>query len=56
MGAIVITHDPQDVIELGARVLLMREGRLVADGSHAAIASGQLGAWARSFLLAGAAA
>jgi len=56
VGAIVITHDPQDVIELGARVLLMREGRLVADGSHAAIASGQLGAWARSFLLAGAAA
>lgn len=53
VGAIVITHDPQDVIELGARVLLMREGRVVADGSHDAIVSGQRGAWARSFLLAG---
>lgn len=53
LGAIVITHDPQDVIELGARVLLMREGRVVADGSHDAIVSGQRGAWAQSFLLAG---
>ena len=53
LGAIVITHDPQDVIELGARVLLMREGRVVADGSHDAIVSGQRGDWARSFLLAG---
>ena len=53
VGAIVITHDPQDVVELGARVLLMREGRVVADGSHDAIVSGQRGAWARSFLLAG---
>jgi ABC-type Fe3+/spermidine/putrescine transport system ATPase subunit len=55
LGAIVITHDPADVLELGARVLLMRDGRVVADGSHEAIVSGQRGAWARSFLLAGAA-
>lgn len=53
IGAVIITHDPADVVELGARVLLMRDGLLVADGSHAAIASGQLGAWAQDFLLAG---
>ena len=27
LGAIIITHDPADVIELGARVLLMRDGQ-----------------------------
>lgn len=51
IGAVIITHDPADVIELGARVLLMRDGLLVADGSHEAIASGQLGDWAQDFLL-----
>ena len=56
VGAIVITHDPQDVIELGARVLLMRERPVGGRRLACAIASGQLGAWARSFLLAGAAA
>jgi ABC-type Fe3+/spermidine/putrescine transport system ATPase subunit len=50
LGALIITHDPADVVELGARVLLLREGRLVADGSHAAIAGGQRGEWAQSFL------
>ena len=34
-GAIIITHDAADAVELGARVLLMREGRLVADGPPA---------------------
>lgn len=53
LGAIIITHDPADAVELGARVLLMREGRLVADGSHAAITAGQCGDWGRSFLAAG---
>jgi iron(III) transport system ATP-binding protein len=53
LGAIIITHDPADAIELGARVLLMRDGQVMADGSHEAIAAGQRGAWARSFLLAG---
>ena len=53
LGAIVITHDPADAVELGARVLLMRDGRVIADGSHHAIATGQRGDWARSFLLAG---
>ena len=52
-GAIIITHDPADVAELGARVLLMRAGRLVADGSCDEIASGAKGDWARSFLRAG---
>jgi len=50
LGAIIITHDAADAIELGARVLLMRDGKLMADGSHAAIRAGQSGEWARSFL------
>ncbi|HRD98866.1 MAG TPA: ATP-binding cassette domain-containing protein [Rubrivivax sp.] len=53
LGAIIITHDPADVVELGARVLLMRDGRLCAEGSHAEISAGQHGEWAQSFLRAG---
>ena len=53
LGAIIITHDPADAIELGARVLLMRDGRAMADGSHEAIFEGRRGDWARAFLLAG---
>jgi iron(III) transport system ATP-binding protein len=53
LGAIIITHDPADAVELGARVLLMREGCVIADGSHEGITGGQPGEWARSFLLAG---
>ena len=52
-GTIIITHDPADAIELGARVLLMRDGRLVADGPLAALAAGAHGDWPRSFLQAG---
>lgn len=52
LGAIVITHDPADVVELGARVLIMREGRIVADGAHGAIVRGERGEWARDFLAA----
>ena len=39
-GAILITHDAADAVELGARVLLMRGGSLVADGQPAALAAG----------------
>lgn len=53
LGAIIITHDPADVIELDARLLLMRDGLVVADGSHQAIAAGAQGGWAQTFLLAG---
>ncbi len=53
LGAIIVTHDPADALELGARVLLMRDGALVADGSHAGVAAGEYGDWARSFLQAG---
>jgi len=53
LGAIVITHDPADAVELGARVLLMREGRLIADGPYGAVADGARGDWARAFLRAG---
>jgi ABC-type Fe3+/spermidine/putrescine transport system ATPase subunit len=53
VAALIITHDPADAIELDARVLLMREGQVVADGTYAALACGQRGDWARSFLLAG---
>ena len=53
VGAIIITHDPADAVELGARVLLMREGHVIADGSHAEITAGQQGDWACSFLRAG---
>jgi iron(III) transport system ATP-binding protein len=53
VAALVITHDPADAVELGARVLLMREGRLVADGSPAAMARGEHGEWAQAFLRAG---
>ena len=53
VGAIIITHDPADAVELGARVLLMRDGLMIADGSHHAITTGHLGDWAKSFLLAG---
>ena len=52
-GAILITHDPADAVELGARVLLMRGGRLVADGAPAALAAGEAGDWARDYLRAG---
>jgi ABC-type sulfate/molybdate transport systems ATPase subunit len=53
MGAVIITHDPADAVELGARVLLMRDGRLMADGTHGDITAGQRGEWARGFLQAG---
>ncbi len=53
LGAIVITHDPADAFELGARVLLMRDARLVADGTPQAIAAGEHGDWARSLLAGG---
>ena len=53
-AAIIITHDPADAVELGARVLLMRQGRLVVDAPHDAILAGACGDWARSFLQAGA--
>jgi len=49
-GAIIVTHDTADVIELGARVLLLREGRLVANGHHGVLAAGEAGDWARSFV------
>jgi iron(III) transport system ATP-binding protein len=52
-GALIITHDPADAVELGARVLLMRQGRLVADAPHADIAAGACGEWAQGFLRAG---
>jgi iron(III) transport system ATP-binding protein len=52
LGAIIITHDAADAIELGARVLLMRDGRLVGDGLHGAIAAGEAGEWARDFVQA----
>ncbi len=51
LAAIVVTHDPADAVELGARVLLMHKGRLAADGSFEAIAAGAHGDWARRFLL-----
>ena len=53
LAAIIITHDPADAIQLGARVLLMRDGRVAADGTHEAIAAGRHGDWARAFLNAG---
>ena len=53
-GALIITHDPADALDLGARVLLLRQGRLVADASPAAIANGDCGDWARAFMQAGA--
>lgn len=52
-AAIIVTHDPADAVELGARVLLLRQGRLVADAKQDAIAAGACGDWARSFLQAG---
>jgi len=52
-AAIVVTHDPADAVELGARVLLLREGRLEVDAPHAAIVAGECGEWARSLLTAG---
>lgn len=51
LAAIVVTHDPADAIELDARVLLMREGRLVADGPFATISAGAHGPWARRLLV-----
>jgi ABC-type Fe3+/spermidine/putrescine transport system ATPase subunit len=53
-GAIIITHDAADAVELGARVLLMRSGRLVADGQPDALAAGAAGDWARDYLRPGA--
>ena len=49
-GAILITHDAADAVDLGARVLLMRAGRLVAEGSPAALLAGSAGDWARDYL------
>lgn len=50
VAALVVTHDPRDADELGTRVLVLREGRLVADGSPQALLSDQTNAWAASFL------
>ena len=51
-AALIITHDPADAIELGARVLLMRDGQVVADGPPQALLAGEQGDWARAFLQA----
>jgi iron(III) transport system ATP-binding protein len=51
-GAIIVTHDPADAVELGARVLLLQAGRLVADGRYADIVAGSCGSWAQTFLSA----
>jgi iron(III) transport system ATP-binding protein len=51
-GAIIVTHDPADAVELGARVLLLQAGRLVADGPYSDIVAGRYGAWAQAFLSA----
>ena len=53
LSALVISHDPADALDLGARVLLLRDGRLVADGSLPDLASGRQGDWPQHFLRAG---
>jgi osmoprotectant transport system ATP-binding protein len=34
---LLVTHDPEEALELGTQVVVLREGRIVADGSPAAI-------------------
>ena len=52
-AALLVTHDPRDALDLEARVLLLREGRLVAAAAPQAIADGAHGDWAAAFLRAG---
>jgi iron(III) transport system ATP-binding protein len=49
-GAIIVTHDPADALELADSCLLMRAGRLEAAGSFADVAAGRFGAWAQRFV------
>ncbi|MBN8503727.1 MAG: ATP-binding cassette domain-containing protein [Burkholderiales bacterium] len=48
-AALVITHDPQDAEALGARVLLLREGRAEAQADSLARLR-ERGGWAREFV------
>jgi molybdate transport system ATP-binding protein len=38
--AILVTHDPQEALALGDRMLLMSEGRIIRDGTPAEVLSG----------------
>lgn len=51
VAALVVTHDPLDADELGARVLLLRQGRLVGDGALNSVRGSD--AWAADFLGSG---
>jgi molybdate transport system ATP-binding protein len=42
--ALLVTHDPQEALALGDRMLLMREGRIVRDGPPARVLSEAAGA------------
>ncbi|RVT52213.1 ATP-binding cassette domain-containing protein [Rubrivivax albus] len=52
-AAIIVTHDPADALELDARVLVMRDGKLVYDGSAQALLSGTDDNWAARFFRSG---
>lgn len=49
-AAILVTHDLADALQLGARALLMHEGRVVADDHPQRMAAGDHGAWAQKFI------
>jgi osmoprotectant transport system ATP-binding protein len=47
---LLVTHDPEEALELGTHVVVLREGRIVADGSPAAIIGPGGDAFARDLL------
>ena len=49
-AAVLVTHDVADALDLQARVLLMRDGRIVADGQADRMAAGEHGEWPAQFM------
>ncbi|MBI5483165.1 MAG: ABC transporter ATP-binding protein [Deltaproteobacteria bacterium] len=53
MTAILVTHDARDALELADSVIVLRDGRLVAQGTLQALADTSEDEWVRSFLTSG---
>ncbi len=49
-AAVLVTHDVADALDLQARVLLMRDGRIDADGQADRMAAGEHGEWPAQFM------
>jgi len=49
-AVLLVSHDPADALDLADRTVLMKDGRIAADGAFGDIAAGSCGEWAATFL------